>query len=109
MILNFESINPDVIPNFKGGEKEFIIRQFNDEYNKIALGRLEPGSSVGLHTHTDSCEIIYVVSGTATATHNGQSEQLYPGICHYCPKGHSHSIVNDSSEPLVFFLSVNKQ
>ena len=109
MILDFEKINADVIPSFKGGEKEFIIKQFNDDYNKIALGRLEPGASVGVHTHVDSCEIIYIVSGTGVATYNGETEKLYPGICHYCPKGESHGIVNDSNEPLVFFLTVNKQ
>ena len=27
---------------------------------------LRPGASTGLHTHEGNCEIIYVVSGTAT-------------------------------------------
>lgn len=109
MIIDFKSLNEDIIPNFKGGEKQFNIRQFNDPLNKIGIGTLELGASVGLHTHTDSCEIIYVISGSGTATHNGTTEKLYPGVCHYCPKGDSHSIVNDSNEPLIFFLSVNKQ
>ena len=109
MLIEFKNLNEDIIKNFKGGEREFIIRQFNDQYNKIAIGKLESGASVGLHTHTDSCEIIYVISGSGTATHNGTTEKLYPGVCHYCPKGDSHSIFNDSNEPLVFFLSVNKQ
>ena len=109
MILNFKKINEDIIPNFKGGEKQFNLRQFNDEYNKIALGTLEPGATVGEHSHLDSCEIIYIVSGIGTAKHNGNIEKLVPGVCHYCPKGDSHTIINDSNEPLIFFLTVNKQ
>lgn len=109
MLIEFENLNEDIIKNFKGGKREFIIRQFNDQLNKIAIGKLESGASVGLHTHTDSCEIIYVLSGCGTATHNGAIEKLCPGVCHYCPKGDEHSITNDTDEPLVFFLSVNKQ
>lgn len=109
MILDLKNMPTDVIPSFKGGEKEFNIQQYNDEYNKIALGRLEPGASIGTHTHIGTCEIIYVVSGTGTATYNGALEKLYPGACHYCPGGQEHSILNDSCEPLIFFLTVNKQ
>ena len=33
---------------------------------------------------------------------------LEAGQCHYCPQGHSHSLINDSTEELVFFAVVPK-
>ena len=34
------------------------------------------------------------------------SEQVREGQCHYCPKGHSHGLINDSGADLVFFAVV---
>ena len=34
---------------------------------------------------------------------------LKPGDCHYCPKGHSHSLENDGAEDLVFYTVVAQQ
>ena len=31
---------------------------------------------------------------------------LEAGQCHYCPQGHTHSLINDSEEDLVFFAVV---
>ena len=33
----------------------------------------------------------------------------YKGDCHYCPKGHTHSLINNSDEDLVFFAVVPVQ
>ena len=32
---------------------------------------------------------------------DGVEAAVYPGLCHYCPQGHSHSVVNTGTEPLV--------
>lgn len=49
---------------------------FADGHNRIMHGRLIPGVSIG------------------------------PSDCHYGPEGHSHSLVNDGEEDLVFFPAV---
>ena len=109
MLIEFDKLKKNIIPNFKDGEGDFCIREHNDLLTKFAIGKLEPGASIGVHSHPDSCEIIYVLSGTGQATHNGVTELLRPGVCHYCPKGHSHSLLNDSDDTLTFFLVVPKQ
>ncbi|MFR7893260.1 MAG: hypothetical protein ACLU38_03455 [Dysosmobacter sp.] len=38
--------------------------------------------------------------------YDGVWEPVAPGTCHYCPKGHSHSLVNDGTEDLVTFAVV---
>ncbi len=80
-----------------------------DENGKIFRARLEPGSTIGLHTHETSSEIIYILSGTGKVLYNGEYIPLKAGDCHYCPKGHAHSLMNDSGENLEFFAVVPNQ
>ena len=35
MIIDYNTMKEEVIPNFKGGEGEMVTRMFNDELNKI--------------------------------------------------------------------------
>ena len=82
---------------------------YTDERNKIIRGRLIPGASVGGHKHETGSEIVFVLSGEATAFTDGEEERLSAGQCHYCPKGHSHTLRNDGPEDFVFFAVVVEQ
>ena len=106
MKLDFNDIPEQVLPHFKGGEKEYVARMFWDGSTRIMRGRLDPGASIGLHRHDGTSEAIYVLSGRGTATCDGVPEPLGPGDCHFCPEGHEHTLVNDGDEPLVFFAVV---
>ena len=109
MRIDFDTMETTVIPHFRGGEKEVSSEMFIDADNKIMRGRLIPGASIGLHTHEDSSEIIYLLSGRGKVLCDGVYEDLAPGGCHYCPKGHTHSLINDGTEPLEFFAVVPNQ
>ena len=106
MKLDFNAIPEQVIPRFKGGEKEIAARMFWDGSTRIMRARLDPGATIGLHRHEDNREIIYVLSGHGTAMCDGVPEPLGPGDCHFCPEGHEHQLVNDGAEPLVFLAVV---
>lgn len=109
MLIDFEKINPEIIKNFKGGEKEALLKIYQDEKNKIICGTLVPGASIGLHTHETNSEIIYILEGKGQILFDGQYQNLNAGICHYCPKGHSHSLINNSEQNLIFFAVVPEQ
>ena len=109
MKIDFSAMEEQVIPKFKGGEKETAARMFTDANGKIMRGRLIPGASIVLHTHETSSEIVYILSSRGRALYDGGSEELAPGDCHYCPKGHSHSLINDGTEDLCFFAVVPEQ
>ena len=109
MNIDFSSIPETVIPHMRGGEKEFRIRSFSDELCKIMRGRLIPGASLGLHSHDASCEVIYILSGTGRILYDDGCETLGPGSCHYCPKGHAHSLINDGDRDLEFFFFFPEQ
>ena len=109
MVLNFDCIEESVIPNFYGGQKSTAARMFADPFNRIMRGRLSPGASIGEHLHENGSEIVFVLQGNGKALVDGIAEELRLGECHYCPKGHSHSIINDGEEDLVFFAVVPRQ
>ena len=125
MIIGFDKMDVTVLPNFKGGEKEFAANMFFDGTNRIFKGRLIPGATIGMHTHEDSCEVIFILEGHGTIVEiapEGSAERpamalaqetatpVGPGDCLYCPKGHTHSLRNTSAEgDLVFYAVVPQQ
>ena len=110
MIIDFNEIQEVANPQFKGGEGDTMFRTYNDGQNKIMCGRLEPGCSIGYHSHETNSEIIYILGGAARCLYDDSEGRLVPGQCHYCPKGHSHSLSNASTtEPLLFFAVVPEQ
>jgi mannose-6-phosphate isomerase-like protein (cupin superfamily) len=109
MIIDFSKITEKRLPEFKGGKKEFIAKMQVDELTKIMYGKLEPGASIGMHTHESNSEIIYILSGQADFLYDEGTEQTKAGGCHYCPKGHSHSMINNGTEDLIFFAVVPEQ
>ena len=109
MKIDFTKYESEIKEHFNNGEKYFEVKTFNDGLNKIMYGKLIPGASIGLHTHTDSSEIIYVLSGTGKNICENVEERLNKGDCHYCKKGSSHTFINDGNEDLIFFAVVAKQ
>lgn len=109
MKIDFSTIEEKSIPSFKGGDKEFNVRMFVDGMNKIMKGRLVPGASIGLHTHEDNSEIMFITSGAGYVLFDGERVGLKAGDVHYCPKGHAHSLVNDGVEDLEFSAVVPLQ
>ncbi len=108
MIIDYCKIEEKSISDFKGGEKIFNVKMFTDENNKIMMGRLEPGASIGLHTHSGNSEIILIQEGKGKVLYNGEYLPLKAGDVHYCPIGQEHSLINDSNEDLKFFAVVGE-
>lgn len=109
MIIDFKNIEKATMKNFYGGEGVTAAHMFVDEKNRIMLGTLEPGDSIGIHKHENGSEVIYILQGAGKAVYDDVEEALTAGSCHYCPKGHSHSLINNGKEPLVFFAVVPQQ
>lgn len=109
MKIAFDKIEEKALPAFKGGEKQFNVKMFTDELNKIMKGRLEPGASIGMHTHEGNSEIMFITKGCGSVVYDGVTIPLEAGDVHYCPKGHSHSLINDSGSDLEFSAVVPEQ
>ena len=65
------------------------------------------GFSIGYHKHETNSEVFLITSGEARCLYDDGEERLTAGDCHYCPRGHSHSLINASDkEPLEYFAIV---
>lgn len=107
MIVDFSEIAERAIPAFKGGEGSFQTRLFSDAAgSKFMKGHLEPGCSIGCHTHVGNCEVVFVLSGEGSVLYDGEEYPLKAGQCHYCPEGHSHSLRGGGKEGISFYACV---
>ena len=115
MIIRKDEIEISHLENFKGGEKHLDARMYFDGTNRILTrARLVPGASIGLHTHDDSCEVIFITKGQGTTIEQAPGEERFSrevsqGDCLYCPKGHSHCLKNASEAEDLEFLAVVPQ
>lgn len=109
MVFDLINEKPERLDNFKGGEKYVSAKMHFDGMNRFMHGVLVPGATIGEHLHEINSEIIYILSGKGHVLYDGEMLELSEGQCHYCPKGHTHSLINDSDRDLVFFAVVANQ
>ena len=51
MKIDFNELDLKILPNFKGGEKEYRAKMIDVDKQKIMKGLLIPGASIGFHKH----------------------------------------------------------
>jgi quercetin dioxygenase-like cupin family protein len=108
-MINFDDIKEVSVPHLKGGEGHAECRAVDDGKVRIMRSVLQPGCSIGLHCHEDSSEIIYILEGEATCYLDGKKEIVRAGQVHYCPKGSTHTMKNETDRPVVCFNVIPKQ
>ena len=106
MLIKLNEMEEKELKAFDGGEGALCAKLYTDGQNKILRGRLAVGSTVGVHTHETSAEIIFILSGKGKSVCDGNEEFLSAGDCHYCKQGGSHSLRNNAEEPLIFYAVV---
>ena len=99
----------DTLHGFKGGEGDMLMKMYSDGGNRIMQATIPTGSSVGEHAHETDMEIILVQQGHATIVMDNVETVYGPGMVHYCPKGHRHSISNKGDDTLMTFNVVATQ
>lgn len=64
-----------------------------------AFVTLEPGCSIGGHTHVEDAELYVLLEGVLKGTDSGEAVTLHPGDAMMTGGGGSHSIENLSNMP----------
>ena len=112
MIKRKQEIQADLLPNFKGGEGSVTVINFLTEQESNGAGRLfaksiiEPGCSIGAHTHEGDMETYYILKGKALISDDGRDVTLEPGDCHICLDGQTHSIKSIGEETLEYMAVI---
>lgn len=70
----------------------------------ISLGRttLEPGSTIGEHSHPNTEDLYLILEGRGIGVLNGDRFPVGPGDLFLVKAGGSHGLINDSVDPLTF-------
>ena len=106
MIINFNEIPTQTISALHGGEGDIVAKIYESAMGKVIPCRLQPGASIGMHRHEDSMELCYVLYGAGKAICDGVEESLVIDVCHVCPAGSEHTIVNTGGVELVMLTFV---
>ncbi|MBR1482326.1 MAG: cupin domain-containing protein [Ruminococcus sp.] len=108
MVFDLTNETAQKLPHFKGGEKYLLAKMHEDSQNRFLHGTLVPGATIGEHCHEQDSEIIYILEGEGVVLFDGKLTPVCAGQCHYCPNGHTHSLMNHSDKNLVFFAVIPK-
>ncbi len=112
MIKRKEDLRKVYNEHMKGGDGTAIIihyaekEEIGGKCRLLAKIVLEPGCSIGEHTHVDEEEIFYIIKGTATYYDNGTWCELHEGDSAVCLGGQTHSIGNRTQETVEVIATV---
>ncbi len=108
MEIKLQEVAEEIVHRMRDGEGDTHKQTFEDDAARIMILTLDPGASIGMHTHDTNFEIFYGISGKGHVLYEGAEDPMLPGCCSYCPQGHAHSLVNDGDEPLRVFAVIAK-
>jgi len=106
MRFDFNSMEETTIERFKDGKGRIIAKMGTKGNEKFMIVRLPAGCTIGRHRHETNMEVQFFVSGKGIAYCDGNEEIVGPGVCHVCPKGSEHEVVNTGDEDLIMYCSV---
>lgn len=84
----------------------FTQEEFIGKCRLFARVVLEPGCSIGMHTHDREEEVYYIISGKGTVDDNGDIYMLKPGDAVKTGNGSYHAIENTGTETLVMIAVI---
>lgn len=82
-----------MLTNFITGPEELCGK--GRLFSKITLN---PGCSIGTHSHDHDSELFYILKGTAEYDDNGTVRTVTAGDVTICPVGEKHGIANRTDE-----------
>lgn len=106
MIVDIPDMEEVAIEHFNGGYGTVYARMYNDGVNRVLISRIPTDASIGMHTHQTNQETMFILEGEGTVICDGVEEKVSKGYVHICPKGSSHSIMNNGTSDLILFGSV---
>ncbi len=112
MLIKRSQANSVKIENCHEGSGIVHCTDYIGDYEKKTPGFkfvhddiIEPGTTIGEHTHTDDEEIYFIAEGNGTMVIDGEKKPVKAGDFIITRKGHSHGLINDSKEQMRIFVA----
>lgn len=107
MVKHVQEIVPDIAESVRGGNGTAYAHKLIDIYpgsaiKSVGLVRLEPGASVGLHSHQAEEDFYYCISGKGVVIDNGVEHPFTSGTLQITRSGETQAIRNTGEMELVF-------
>jgi mannose-6-phosphate isomerase-like protein (cupin superfamily) len=112
MIRTAEEMRTDKKIDWLGGKGEVQLvhimerDEFQNKGRLFALNIIEPGGSIGMHTHKGELEAYYVLKGEGIFDEEGVRKPIKAGELGYITVGQSHAIENTGDTNLEFIALV---
>lgn len=114
MIIRGQELDQQIMEKPRGGAGKAVRMAYEaaggiiGEITNFAMMQLEPGSSIGYHAHTGDMEYYLILDGEGKFNDNGEETRVASGDLTITKDGESHSLENDTLEPLTFLALIVK-
>ena len=107
MITRVHEIVPEVAEDVRAGNGIVQAHKLIDLFpgssiKSVGLVRLEPGASIGAHSHHGEEDFYYCISGRGIVVDNGVEHEFTPGTLQITRDGETQAIRNTGETELVF-------
>lgn len=111
MIKKVHEIIPDIAESVRGGTGTVSAHKLIDLFpssaiKSVGVVRLEPGASIGEHSHEGDEDFYYCLSGCGVVLDNGKEHPFTPGTLQITRSGESQALRNTGETELVFFAAL---
>ncbi len=106
MVITAKEKSFELRQNLKGGEGGIRMEMFKPDaglpthYRMFGEMVLNPGCSIGKHTHEGESEVYLILEGSCVLDDNGVTRTLNEGDCAMCYDGQYHAIENNTGSVL---------
>ncbi|MDP4609709.1 MAG: cupin domain-containing protein [Opitutales bacterium] len=107
MVKNVHNIIPEVAESVRGGNGTVYAHKLLDFFpgsaiKSVGVVRLEPGATIGAHSHHGDEDFYYCISGTGVVVDNEVEHAFTPGTLQITRDGETQAIRNTGETELVF-------
>ncbi|MGC6423881.1 MAG: cupin domain-containing protein [Lentimonas sp.] len=107
MIKSLNKVPADVAEGVRGGSGTVYSHKLLDLFpgsaiKSVGVVRLEPGATIGEHSHHGDEDFYFCISGTGIVIDDGQEHPFTPGVIQITRDGGSQAIRNTGETELVF-------
>lgn len=112
MMIRKDDMKVAKVDSLQGGIGSIKLTHITDAEGLCNKGRLfslmelDPGCSIGSHTHKKDFEIYYILEGEGEVTDDGVVDKVFPGDALITHEGHEHSLKNIGDSTLKFMALI---